>query len=467
MLTLSGWTLRQNLVEAVMKKSHRPHPLPTLHTRRSFLRVALAGGAGGILIGCVTNPVTGKRQFMLLSEDDEIKIDQEHVPHQFSEDFGKMPLPEVNRYLDDMGQRIAATTHRPHMPYSFQAVNASHTNAYAFPGGTIACTRGILLGMESEAQLAGLLGHELAHVNARHSASRMSTGMLVNLALVGATIAVSARAEKYTELVTILGGLGAGLLLARYSRANERQADDLGMEYMVKSEYNPEGMIRLMQMLVDESGADPNALAVMFSTHPMSSERLRTARSAVQGRYAEAGGLPMNRDRYMDGIAPLRAQAATVAQIRNGDAALGKRNLPEAERRYAAALKERPDDYEALIKMAYVLRLQNRAAESKRFAQLAKQAYPGEPQANTASGLASLALNRFSEAHAEFAAYQKALPGNPSVSFYNGLALDGMGRKQLAAQEYQRYLNAGASDAAAAHAVQRLQTWGMMPKEGG
>ena len=104
--------------------------------------------------GCATNPVTGKQQLMLLSENQEIQIDKKNSPHQFSSDYGKVQDKALNMYINSTGKKMAARTHRTNMPYSFRAVNATYVNAYAFPGGSIAVTRGILLSLDNEAELA-------------------------------------------------------------------------------------------------------------------------------------------------------------------------------------------------------------------------------------------------------------------------------------------------------------------------
>ncbi|MGD9105510.1 MAG: M48 family metalloprotease, partial [Desulfobacterales bacterium] len=132
-------------------------------TRREFLWIS-SMSAAGFMVGCAANPVTGKPQFMMVSEDQEIKIDKQNSPHQFSSDYGPLQDTALNNYINQTGKTLAARTHRPHMPYSFRGVNATYVNAYAFPGGSIAATRGILLDLENEAQLAALLGHELGHV---------------------------------------------------------------------------------------------------------------------------------------------------------------------------------------------------------------------------------------------------------------------------------------------------------------
>ncbi len=115
---------------------------------------------------------------MLVLEEKEISIDRENSPHQFSADYGKLQDKQLDAYLSRTGKNIAANTHRFQMPYSINGVNATYVNAYAFPGGTIGFTRGILLSLQSEAELAALVGHELGHVNARHTAAIMSRKIL-------------------------------------------------------------------------------------------------------------------------------------------------------------------------------------------------------------------------------------------------------------------------------------------------
>ena len=113
-------------------------------SRREFLQITALSGAG-FVIGCAANPVTGKSQLMLISEDTEIKIDRQNSPHQFSADYGTVQDGTLNNYLEQTGKALTSRTHRSHMPYSFTAVNATYINAYTFPGGSVAATRGILL----------------------------------------------------------------------------------------------------------------------------------------------------------------------------------------------------------------------------------------------------------------------------------------------------------------------------------
>ena len=433
-------------------RSKQPDPL----SRRNFLMIASASAGGLILSGCAKNPVTGKSQLMLVGEGEEIAIDQKQSPHQFSEDFGAISEPRVNQYVQGVGHDLGAKSHRPNVPYSFRVVEASHVNAYAFPGGSIACTRGILLNLDNEAQLAALLGHEIGHVSARHSAARMSQGMLMQAAIAGATLAVAVKDERYAPLAGTVGALGSGLLLAKYSRDDERQADSLGLDYMVRCGHNPEGMTGLMRMLTGLHEKDPNKLELMFATHPMGKERLDNAQRAINERYATLGNYPLNRERFMDETEPMRRYRPAVEAIQKGDKAMASGKPETATPHYSAALKALPDDYEALVKMSRCLLLQKQVKEARAYADRAKAVRPGEAQALAAMGLAAFQMKDFAASHVEFNAYQKLLPGNPGMYFLDGYSLDNLGRRQEAAVLYRRYLETGASDRAALVAQNRL-----------
>jgi beta-barrel assembly-enhancing protease len=154
---------------------NRKVPVPRVYSRREFVKISALASAG-LLAGCAINPVTGEKQLMLVSEDWEIQVDRQNSPHQFSTDYGTLQDEALNRYIQQVGTAMVPNTHRPKMPYSFQGVNATYVNAYAFPGGSIAATRGILLSLESEAALSALIGHELGHVNARQTAEEVRSG---------------------------------------------------------------------------------------------------------------------------------------------------------------------------------------------------------------------------------------------------------------------------------------------------
>jgi predicted Zn-dependent protease len=427
--------------------------------RREFLRV-MGLGAAGLAAGCAVNPVTGESQLMLVSEQDEIRIDRTHRKHQFSADYGILQDSALNGYVDRTGLRLAGLTHRPEMPYSFQGVNAPYVNAYAFPGGSIACTRGILVELENEAQLAALLGHELGHVNARHTAQQMSKNAVIS-AVVGGVSAVAASGDSLLgNLVSGLGGIGAGALLAKYSRDNEREADDLGLAYMTRAGYSPEGMKGLLDMLRRTSRRKPGALELMFSTHPMSEERYARVEEAVRTRYRDDLTRPLHRDRYMDRTAGLRAIRGAVEALQEGDKAMGRKAWSEADAHYRRALGIAPGDYAALVKCAECQVAMKRYTEARRYAEEARQVYPEEAKAYSVSGISRLMLRDWEGAHEAFSVYDERLPGNPGITFLKGLSLEGMDRRRDAARAYYDFLQVVTSGEQAQYAYNRLVEWG-------
>ncbi len=430
-------------------------------SRRLFLQLMAAGGLS-LAAGCATNPVTGRSQLMLISEEKEIEIDRSQSPHQLSADYGKSQDRALNAYLDRTGKQMAARTHRPQMPYSFQAVNATYINAYAFPGGTIAATRGILLKLENEAELAALLGHELGHVNARHTAEIMSKNILTSALVSGIAAYVGSRNAGYGGLAAQLGMLGSGVLLAHYSRDNERQADALGMEYMVRTGYSPKGMVELMAMLNSMSQHRISATQILFATHPMSIERYRTAKKRAGGKYAGAMDKPVYRERYMDNTARLRSIKGAVEAMQKGEALMARDKATEADQWFAKALKQAPGDYAGLVMAAKCKLVQKQLEAAGRYLAEAREVYPAEAQAYFLAGYVNLGRKRYSEALKDFKGYEQRLPGNPNVVFFKGLCREKMGQKPRAAEAYHAYLQVVRQGRYARYAYRRLVEWGYL-----
>ena len=428
-------------------------------TRRQFIR--LTGlSAAALAAGCATNPVTGRTQLMMVSEQEEIQIDRQYSPLQFSSDFGPVQEGALNAYVNGIGQAMAARGHRPHMPFSFRVVNATYINAYAFPGGSIACTRGILLTLDNEAELAALLGHEIGHVNARHTAEQLSKGQLTNIVVGGLSIIADVAAPGMGQVASTLGGFGAGAFLASYSRDNERQADALGTEYMVHSGYSPDGMVGLMNMLNTLNKSRPSSIELMFATHPMSDERYQNAVRAAGSTFADSRNLPLNRERYMDTTARLRAIKGAIEEMQKGDQAMGQKNFTQAETHYQAALRQAPNDYAGLIAMARCQLMQKKHSEGARYARQAQAVFPQEAQGHHLGGFAELNLRAFDPALQSFQTSQRLLPQNPNTVFFIGYSYEGLGRRAEAAREYQRFLQQVRQGQYAQHAAQRLREWG-------
>ncbi len=305
--------------------------------------------------GCAVNPVSGEKQLMMVSRQQEIGTDRQHSPFQFSSDYGISQDKKINNYISHVGKTLVPNVHRLDMPYNFQCVNATYINAYAFPGGSIAVTRGILLKLDNEAQLAALLGHELGHVNARHSSEQMSKNQLSSLLVSGLSIAAGTQSAGLGKLTQQLGMLGQGLLLSRYSRDNEREADFLGNEYMVKSGFSTKGFVGLMEILQSLHEQQPSSTQILFSTHPMSSERLASAVKRQQGVYHSSITNTLNREKYMDSIASLRDKKQGIELLQQGEKYLGKKEYDNAQTSIKKSIQLLKQDYTAHVLMSKCL----------------------------------------------------------------------------------------------------------------
>ena len=428
-------------------------------SRRDFLRLSSLAAAG-LMFSCATDPVTGKKQFMLVSEDTEKQIDRQYSPLQFSTDYGAVQDSRLNDYVSQVGNKMAAASHRPHMPYSFRVVNATYVNAYAFPGGSIAATRGIMLSLENEAELASLLGHELGHVNARHAAEQMSKGQLTRAIVGGISVLAGTQSAALGDLAGQLGQISAGALLASYSRDNEREADALGMTYMVGAGYGSEGFVGLMEMLNRMSKHKSTTVDLLFATHPMSQERYDTAVQTANTKYKSALKNPLHKERYMDHTADLRAKKDAIEEIQNGEKMLAERKYDAASGHFRQALKKAPEDYVALCMISISNLAQKQYAVGRQYAEMAQAVYPQEAQAYHLSGFANIQLKDFEKAYDEFDTYEKRLPGNPNTVFFKGYCQEGMNHIEPAAAEYHRYLQVVQQGQYAQHAYKRLVDWG-------
>ena len=431
-------------------------------TRRDTLWLFGASVAVTTLQGCATSPVTGQQILVGLSPEQEREVDRRQSPQQFSQDLGAVQDEAVNRYVDEVADRLQPHVQRPEMPYSTRVLGANYVNAYTFPAGAMGITRGIMVQLGDEAELAALIGHEMGHVNARHAAQRQGQALVAQVAMAAVVVAAAASDSRWAPLVGVGGVVGASALLARYSREHEREADALGQSYLVRSGYPAGGMARLHQLLVSEQKARPGLLETMFSSHPMSDERLETARRQAETTYAASAGAPAGRERFMDRTASLRRLKPTIEACQAGELAMGRKVMAEAQGRFETALRATPRDYPANLRMAQCLAAQDRLPEARRYADAARQIYPQEAQAAKLGASLKLALRDPGSAYDDLQAYDRLLPGDPGTRFLKGVALEGMGNQGAAAREYAGFLQGGSQGQAAGYAQGRLKAWGYL-----
>ena len=251
------------------------------------------------IASCALNPVTGQRELMLLSESDEMRLGQT-TDGEIVKSYGMYDNATLGAYIGDLGQRIAKVSHRPHLSFQFKVLDSAVVNAFAVPGGYVYLSRGILSYLNSEAELAGVIGHEIGHVAARHSAQQVSKAQLTQLGL-GLGAALSEDFRRYAHLAQF----GVGMLFLRFSRDNERQADDLGVEYASKAGFDASHMANFFTTLKQlHPSSDRAGLPSWFSTHPDPPERIRAVQERAQqwALRLGTGKLQVNRDAYFRAI---------------------------------------------------------------------------------------------------------------------------------------------------------------------
>jgi predicted Zn-dependent protease len=288
----------------------------------------------------------------------------------------------------------------------------------------------------------------------------MSKGVLTNALVGSVAIIAGTQSQALGELTSQLGMVGAGALLASYSRDNEREADALGLEYMVNNGYGAKGFVGLMDMLRSMSKHKPSAIELMFATHLMSDERYQTSVTAVNNQYASKKDLPLHRDRYMDHTANLRKIKGAVETMQKAESEMANGKFDGAEALFKRALKEAPSDYAGLVLMSKCQLAQKKYGDARRFAEKAKKVYPEEAQAHMIAGFVKIHDKKYDAAHQDFVTYDKLLPGNPNILFFKGLSSEGMNRIEASAKDYYQYLQIVNQGDKAKYAYQRLVKWG-------
>jgi len=252
------------------------------------------------------------------------------------------------------------------------------------------------------------------------------------------------------------------LLLSKYSRDNEREADYLGNEYMVKAGYPSKGFVGLMEMLDSLHKESPSAARVLFSTHPMSVERLNSAVQREKGVYRYTKDYPLNRERYMDNIAFLRAKKEGIELLQQGEKYMARKEVDKAENTFKKSIHKLKHDYTAHVLMSKCLMLRKKPAQALAYANTAKKLYPAEAQGYYIAGIASSELKKYGKAYQNFVKCDELLPGNPQMTFYKGYCLDKKGDNDLAANNYMTYLKLinYQPNKYSKYAYTRLKEWG-------
>ncbi len=295
-----------------------------------------------LLAGCAVNPVTGKIELMLLDESQEINMGaKQYGPSQQSQGGLYKGDPDLTRYVSEIGQRLARVADRS-LPYEFVIIDDSTPNAWALPGGKIAVNRGLLTKLNSEAELAAVLSHEIVHAAARHSAKSIERGMLLSSVIGIASSAIDQNAGNYGRIFDDGAQLGAQLIVSTYGREAELESDAYGMIYMMRAGFDPEAAVSLQETFVALSKSQSNNwLEGMLASHPPSQERVEKNRDTARRlKQAARQDLTLGFDRYQSKLNRLSKRSPAYNQTQAALIALKEGNLNKAQSDIQIALEQ-------------------------------------------------------------------------------------------------------------------------------
>ncbi|MCL7971351.1 MAG: M48 family metalloprotease [marine benthic group bacterium] len=254
-----------------------------MRIRQKRLAFGLAAGVMLSLSACAVNPATGGRMFSLVSEGQEIEMGQQAML-QVDASMGLYDNPELQAYVDSVGQAMAAVSERPDLPWSFKVVDDPVINAFALPGGPVYLARGIMAHFNSEAEMASVLGHEIGHITARHSVEQISRAQLMQIGLVASVVLV----PELRPFGDALGG-GLSMLFLKFGRDDESQSDQLGFRYMTRLGYDPQGAVDMFEILERQRDTSGNTVPEWQSTHPDPGNRVLAAEQRIASSQIEGG----------------------------------------------------------------------------------------------------------------------------------------------------------------------------------
>jgi predicted Zn-dependent protease len=268
--------------------------VPSLPLLPTLVLAGLGAGLAAGPLGCARNPVTGKSELSLVSESQEIQMGKE-ASAQVAQSIGLYRDAKVQSYVSEIGERMAAQSERPNLPWEFHVVDDAAVNAFAIPGGFIYVTRGLMSSINTEAELASVLGHEIGHVTHRHSVQQISKAQLAQLGL-GIGSILSSDIARFGQLASA----GLSLLFLKYGRDAENQADQSGFRYALQQNYDVREMPKVFQTLsrISESGG-AGKLPEWLSTHPNPGNRIERTEKMLDTLNVDLSKAVVHREEYL------------------------------------------------------------------------------------------------------------------------------------------------------------------------
>lgn len=441
-----------------------------------------SGIACFFISGCAVNPVTGQQELMFVSEKEELVLGNKLFPNAIwsgEGGGGEYKDPALKSYLGSLVMNIHRASHRPNLPLDFSVQNSSLPNAWAIPGHVV-ITRGLLAGLDNEAEFTYIMGHEIGHVSARHSAKQLTHGMMGQFLLGGVGVALAG--SGYSDAAMSLGSVGAGVILAKFSRSDELDADRLGVTYMTRLGYDPGYALTAHRNLEKISGQYARSIGQdkqesgffndLLASHPRTSIRVEE----IQKMIDETPPGPVSGDgsggqRFLSSMAGMRRvndvyvnyydKAARAFKKNNpreaiayldqaiardpnqapfyalyGNILYKQNRIPEAERYYAKALSLDGDYQPALRGLGAITFLAGNYPESVRYVHRSLQLFPQDPPSNYMMGMIYYRTRQYKSAIGYLKPLSESVPDHPRIHAILGQCYEATGQYQAAYAEY-------------------------------
>ncbi|MBU1156715.1 MAG: M48 family metalloprotease [Proteobacteria bacterium] len=409
------------------------------------------------LAACAKNPVTGQEELAFMSEPQEIAMGARYYPEVIQLNNGTPPEdPQLQAYVSRVGGRLARVSHRPNVPWQFTVVDSSQVNAFALPGGKICITRGLITKMSSEDELAGVLGHEIGHVTARHAVAAYTRQVLMAGAMLGLTIALAD--NDYAPALLAAAGVAGGLMVLSYSRDQERQSDELGYQYMTKAGYNPLAMVNTFELFKKMQKSEPGVIEGMLSSHPLPQERISAAEQRALSSPLSAR--PFHTAEFNRSLALQKVRVPAYAAMDKGNALAGKKRWSQAEAQYKKAIALYPKESMFYSRLAVAQMKQKQNTQALASARKGARLSWGNFYPNLILGMVANANRDYSlavDAHRKAA---QALPDHVINNFLLAYAHDKIGPRSQAVVYYRKVQRAAPSSQYGKAAQKRLQQMG-------
>jgi predicted Zn-dependent protease len=414
--------------------------------------VLVAAGLSTLLSACGVNPVTKKKEIQFVSEAQEVQIgEKNYSPTRQGEGGDLEVLPELTAYVSGIGQKLAAVSDRK-LPYEFVVLNNSVPNAWALPGGKIAVNRGLLNELQSEAELAAVLGHEIVHAAARHGAKAQERGTMMQIGMQAAQIGAGIAGIDPNLANLALQGAGAGLQMVqmKYGRDQELESDFYGMKYMKAAGYDPSGAVTLQETFVRLSQAggakQENWFEGLFASHPPSQERVDTNKKTADklGRGGEMGV-----ESFAAATKKLREMKPAYDKYDQAAVAAQNKDYPKAKALLAEASKMVPNEGTFQVLQGQIALAEKQPKAAAAYFDKAMQFSPNYFASYLGAGISQVQLGDKQRAEQLLSQSAKLLPTAPAAYQLGNLARD-RGDTETARQFYKA---AASSQSAAGQAA--------------